>query len=99
MPKVVARFAGTQVRDSGFAFLAIIAVAATSFAGQLATYSNLTPWYAGLTKPSFNPPNGVFGPVWTTLYLLMAFSVWRVLRLREVSAERRWALGLFFAQL
>ena len=42
---------------------------------------------------------GRFGPVWTTLYLMMAFAVWRILRLPEASAERRWALGLFIAQL
>ncbi len=86
-------------RDVGFGILAIIAVAATSVVGQLATYPNLAPWYAGLVKPSFNPPNWIFGPVWTTLYLLMAFAVWRILRLPEASAERRWALILFFIQL
>jgi tryptophan-rich sensory protein len=88
----------SQIRDFGFGFLAIIAVAATSLAGQLATYPNLAPWYAGLTKPSFNPPNWVFGPVWTTLYLLMAFSAWRILRLRGTPG-RQWALSLFFIQL
>jgi translocator protein len=88
----------SQIRDFGFAFLAIIAVAATSLVGQLATYPNLAPWYAGLAKPSFNPPSWVFGPVWTTLYLLMAFSAWRILRLPG-TPERRWALSLFFVQL
>ena len=66
--------------------------------GQIATYLNLAPWYASLTKPSFNPPNWVFGPVWTALYLLMAFSVWRILRLPSGSM-RRTALALFFVQL
>jgi translocator protein len=89
---------GSLGRNFGFVFLAVIAVAATSLLGQLATYPNLAPWYAGLVKPSFNPPNWVFGPVWTTLYLLMAFSVWRILRLPQ-SPERRWALIIFFVQL
>ena len=40
-------------RDIGFGALAVIVVAAASVAGQLATYPNLEPWYAGLAKPSF----------------------------------------------
>ena len=46
--------------------------------GALATARGVADWYPTLAKPSFNPPNWVFGPVWTTLYLLMAYSMWLV---------------------
>lgn len=78
---------------------ALGAIAVTSFIGQAATRPNLEPWYSGLAKPAFNPPNWVFAPVWTSLYLLMAFAVWRVLRLPVDTPGRRTALILFFIQL
>jgi benzodiazapine receptor len=55
-------------------------------------------WYASLTKPAWNPPSWVFGPVWTTLYTMMAVAAWLVWQRSEGEA-RRLALGLFFGQL
>jgi len=86
-------------RDAGYAILAVGAVVVVSVLGQIATYPNLAPWYASLSKPSFNPPNWVFGPVWTALYVLMAFALWRVLRLPSETRGRSTALACFFAQL
>lgn len=48
--------------------------------GSLFTVQNIPTWYAGLNKPSFNPPNYIFGPVWITLYFMMGvafFLVWK----------------------
>ena len=42
--------------------------------GSAATMPEIKGWYAGLIKPPFNPPNWIFGPVWSTLYVLMAAS-------------------------
>jgi tryptophan-rich sensory protein len=81
------------------ASVALLPVIAASLLGQWATYPNLASWYAGLVKPSFNPPNWIFAPVWTTLYVLMAYSVWRILKIDGRPAERRIALTLFFLQL
>lgn len=48
--------------------------------GSAATFENVRTWYPGLVKPAWNPPNWIFGPVWTTLYLLMGTAAWRVWR-------------------
>jgi tryptophan-rich sensory protein len=85
-------------RDIRLGALALAAVGATSVLGQIATYPNLQPWYASLEKPAFNPPNWVFAPVWTSLYLLMAFAFWRILRL-PASQTRRTASTLFVVLL
>ena len=82
-----------------YAGLAIGAVAVAAALGQFATLRNLAPWYAGLIKPAFNPPNWLFAPAWTTLYVLMAFAVWRILCVPREASGRRPALILFFVQL
>ncbi len=53
-------------------------------------------WYAGLTKPAWNPPGWVFGPVWTLLYLLMATAAWRVWRRTGLVSR---PMTLYFLQL
>ena len=55
-------------------------------------------WYAALKKPSWNPPGWVFGPVWTTLYTMMAVAAWLVWKRGGFTAQRR-ALVPFLAQL
>lgn len=44
--------------------------------GSFFTTSSLDPWYSSLEKPFFNPPNFIFGPVWTALYILMGLSLY-----------------------
>ncbi len=67
--------------------------------GGLATASSVSTWYAGLNKPVFNPPNAVFGPVWTTLFVLMAIAAWRVWRPATLGGARRMALTFYVVQL
>ena len=53
------------------------------------------PWYEALAKPSFNPPNWLFGPVWTVLYVLIAIAGWRIWQHeRPGKAMKLWWLQL-----
>lgn len=67
--------------------------------GSLITYPDVTGWFAGLSKPWFSPPNWVFGPVWTILYILMGISLWLVIRNGWEEKHIRKALALFGLQL
>lgn len=51
---------------------------ATGFVGALATASSVDSWYQSLTKPPWTPPDVLFGPVWTVLYILMGVAAWLV---------------------
>ncbi len=55
-------------------------------------------WYASLNRPSFNPPNWVFGPVWTTLYLIMGISLFLIWK-QNAGKESKQAIIIFFLQL
>jgi translocator protein len=55
-------------------------------------------WYNSLIKPSWNPPNWLFGPVWTILYTLMGISAWMVWKDHGFKGAKA-ALGFFFVQL
>lgn len=79
--------------------IAILPVLLASLLGQWATYPNIAGWYAGLVKPAFNPPNWIFAPVWTTLYILMAWAAWRITTLPFGTDGRKTALAFFFTQL
>jgi len=67
--------------------------------GSLFTSPNIQIWYATLNKPTYNPPNWVFGPVWTLLYLSMGIAAYLVWETRKENKAVNAALILFLAQL
>lgn len=79
--------------------VAILPVVAASLMGSAVTVPQIAGWYAGLAKPPFNPPNWIFAPVWTALYALMAFAVFRILRSPVGTPGRRRALLAYHLQL
>jgi tryptophan-rich sensory protein len=89
---------GTTPRIWRF-LIAVLPVAAVSLVGGLVTRPSITTWYAGLAKPGFTPPNWLFAPVWTTLYAMMAYALWRILSLPKDLPGRSAAIAAFFVQL
>ncbi len=67
--------------------------------GSVFTYASIPTWYASLNKPFFTPPNWLFGPAWTTLYILMGLSLYLVWKKGFKGKAEKQALYLFAAQL
>ena len=67
-------------------------------AGFFAT-SGVNGWYALANKPSFNPPNWIFAPVWTTLYILMGIALYLVWKSTATASIKQTAILLFVVQL
>lgn len=70
----------------------------TGILGGDVTAVSMKTWYAELTKPAFSPPDAVFGPVWTALYVLMGIAAWRVWRVADRETARG-PLAMFALQL
>jgi tryptophan-rich sensory protein len=68
------------------------------FGAGFATATSINSWYSELHKPFFNPPNWLFAPVWTILYILMGIAFYLVWKLPE-TAQRNIALFVFVLQL
>lgn len=74
--------------------LFLLATLAVGALGSLFTAPAIPTWYAGLVHPSFTPPDGVFAPVWTALYVLMAVAAWRAWRVRGLNSAAINAYGI-----
>lgn len=79
--------------------LSIIGCELIGILGSIFTFSSIPTWYATLNKPSFSPPNWIFGPVWTLLYFLMGVSFYLIFKQGLNKKKVKIALKYFFIQL
>lgn len=80
--------------------LCVIICLAVGYLSSIVTQSSIKTWYPTITKPSFNPPNWVFAPVWTLLYIMMGIAagmVWNKLDTNKELVKK--ALSFFIIQL
>ena len=67
--------------------------------GAYFTASSVDGWYRTINKPSFNPPDGIFGPVWTSLYILMGISAYLVWQKRDQIVHFPRTVAIYLIQL
>jgi tryptophan-rich sensory protein len=75
----------------------LIITAFVGAAGSLFTTPEIPTWYAALKRPSIAPPDWVYAPVWTTLYLVMAVAAWRVWQKTGLRSAELKAFGIQLA--
>ncbi|MBI4052629.1 MAG: tryptophan-rich sensory protein [Candidatus Diapherotrites archaeon] len=87
-------------RQTLFRLAASIAICGLAGAvGSIFTFPAIASWYASINKPYFTPPNWVFGPVWTALFLLMGIALFLVWEKGFQEKENKFAVKVFGAQL
>jgi len=78
--------------------ISILIVFSFGFIGSLFTSSSIVSWYAFINKPLFSPPNWIFAPVWTLLYILMGISAFLIWKKRD-NLKTKQALIFYGIQL
>ena len=69
--------------------ISLIATIGIGSLGGIFTIAEIPTWYAGLNKPSFNPPNWLFGPVWTSLYTMMGIAFYLIWKQPETETRKK----------
>lgn len=88
-----------NIQSLGKLLGSIIATLAAGLVGSAATFPAIGTWYNTLTKPPFSPPNWLFGPVWTILYIFMGVALYLVWDKGTKKKAVRTAMWVYFAQL
>jgi benzodiazapine receptor len=93
----------TNVRQQGFQFfpflISLVITLVIAAVASLVTVPQVQSWYPHLNKPSFNPPNQLFGPVWSVLYIMIATAAYLVWKKRDDSALYNTTKWVYFLQL
>ena len=87
-----------MVKNKSLSLVLILSITfIASGIGGFITATFKEPWYSQIVLPSFNPPSWVFGPVWTTLYILMSVAIWRIwIHYYDNKILKLYFLHLFF---
>jgi len=88
-----------MLRNLGVLALFVLLPLAVGFASGMSTVEGVRTWYQEIAKPAWTPPDGVFGPVWTALYISMGIAAYLAWRRGPAGPSRRRALTLFVLQL
>lgn len=89
----------SKLKNLGLLLFCVAIPLLVGFLGSLLTTPSIDTWYAALNKPAFNPPNWIFGPVWTTLFILMGVALFLVLKEGRDNKYFKAACFSFGAQL
>jgi translocator protein len=79
--------------------IAIIIPLAVGATSGFFTASGVGSWYQTINKPSWNPPSWIFGPVWTTLYVMMGIALFLIWKSDAPDTQKRTAMLLFAVQM
>ena len=79
--------------------IAILIPLLVGFSSSFFTITGVNSWYQTIQKPEWNPPNWIFGPVWTTLYVLMGIALYLVWKADTGNTLKKYAIILFTVQL
>jgi translocator protein len=88
-----------SVKEIPKLIVSILIVFAAGAVGTVYTLKEITTWYVTLAKPSWTPPNWAFGPIWSTLYVLMGIALFLVWREGLDRKDVRIAILVFAVQL
>jgi len=89
----------SKINEFLLLFASIIICQLAGVFGSLFTTPSIPLWYASINKPSFNPPNWIFAPVWTTLFLLMGIALFLIWRKGFKEKDIKIAFSVFIFQL